>query len=239
MQPPFPLVLTRRQSQELDRRAVEQYGIPSAVLMENAGRGVADTLERLGIASGVLICCGRGNNGGDGLVVARHLDLRGYSVRVALWADTARLSPDAALNLGILQRAGFSLAHFPAGHEPDRLEGLFEGVDWVVDALLGTGTRGNPVEPLDQVIDQLNRRAAGNGVGSATRPAILAVDVPSGLDCDSGRPGAPTIRAAHTVTMVSLKPGFLVPGAESYTGQVHVVDIGAPRQLIAEVVQGQ
>jgi len=94
---------------------------------------------------------------------------------------------------------------------------------------LGTGARGEPRPPLDTVIEQLN----------ASGVPCLAVDVPSGLDCDTGEPSRQTIRAADTCTMVAAKPGFFVPGADRYTGRVHVLDIGAPPKLIKEVLTGQ
>ena len=107
-----------------------------------------------------------------------------------------------------------------------RLAGQLRGAAWIVDALLGTGARGEPRPPLDRVIDALN---------AADAPK-LAVDLPSGLDCDTGVPASHTIRAAHTCTFVAAKPGFFAPGAEQYTGEIHVLDIGVPRRLIDEVL---
>src|SRR5689334_21237809 len=97
--------LTREQARDLDRLAVEEFAIPSLVLMENAGRGMAELLARLGIGGPVVVCCGRGNNGGDGLVIARHLDAAGYEVRILLLADPASLAGDAATNHAIVARA--------------------------------------------------------------------------------------------------------------------------------------
>jgi NAD(P)H-hydrate epimerase len=214
--------LNRSQSQEVDRRAVAEYGMSSLVLMENAGRGVADTLCRLGIDGVVVICCGRGNNGGDGFVVARHLDLRRVAVRVALWCEPAQLQGDAAANYAIVARTAVPIELFAGGHDAVRLATCLDGAGWIVDALLGTGSRGDPRPPLDAVIDQLN----------AHRAAKLAVDLPSGLDCDTGAASRHTIRARHTCTFVAHKPGFLTPGAADFTGEVHVLDIGAPRKLV-------
>jgi len=219
MQPP---TLDRSQVRQLDRRAIEEYGIPGMVLMENAGRGVADTLCELGIDGPVVICSGKGNNGGDGFVVARHLDLRGYAVRVLMWADQGKLSGDAAANFRILQRTDVPIGCFRPKHDAARLEDQLADAAWIVDALLGTGAQGEPQSPLDAVIDQLN----------AAEVPKLAVDVPSGLDCDTGRAAQHTIRAAHTCTFVAAKPGFFQPDAEQYTGQLHVLDIGAPRKLL-------
>jgi NAD(P)H-hydrate epimerase len=216
------LTISRAQSRELDRRAVEEYGMTGAMLMENAGRGVADRLCALGIAGPVVICCGRGNNGGDGFVVARHLDLRGYEVAVLLAGDPARLSGDAALNFRVIRASGIAIDRIDRGS----LDARLAGAAWIVDALLGTGARGEPRPPFDAIIDDIN--AAG--------VAVLAVDLPSGLDCDTGQAARHTIRAAHTCTFVAPKPAFLAPGAAAYTGQVHVVDIGAPRPLTAALL---
>lgn len=239
--------ISRDESRQIDRRAAEEYGIPSLILMENAGRGVADVLERLGIFGPVVICCGKGNNAGDGFVAVRHLDLRGHTVRVLVWADPSELSGDAGVNLQILGKTDVSIVFFAAQHEsagsgaprrtgadlrrtvgePRRALGEeLAGAAWIVDALLGTGARGEPRPPLDAVIDQLNAAAA----------PILAIDLPSGLDCDTGQAARHTIRAAHTCTFVAPKRGFDAPGAAVYTGQVHVLDIGAPRKLIREVL---
>ncbi len=219
---PRPRTLTRQQARLLDRRASEEFGIPSVVLMENAGRGVADTLQRLGIAGPVVVACGKGNNAGDGFVVARHLDLRGYAVRVLLWAEPAELTGDAGVNYQIVAKSRIPLEVFGPRHDAERLRRALEGAGWVVDALLGTGAQGTPRPPLDAVIDSLN----------ASGIPILAVDLPSGLDCDTGEPSAHTIRAAHTCTFVAPKAGFFQPRAAPYLGTIHVLDIGAPRALV-------
>ena len=218
----LPLALTREQSRRVDRLAQQEFGFSGLVLMENAGRGVADVLCRLGIAGPVVICCGKGNNAGDGFVVARHLDLRGHKVRVLLWADPEELTGDAAANFRILAKTDVPIEVFPAAHDAARLAKLVEGAAWIVDALLGTGAQGEPRPPLDAVIDQLNAAAA----------AKLAVDLPSGLDCDTGQPARHTIRAAETCTFATAKVGFFAPAAAEHIGRLHVVDIGVPRKVI-------
>jgi NAD(P)H-hydrate epimerase len=221
--------LNRRQSRRLDALAIEQYGMTGLVLMENAGRGVADTLCRLGISGKVVICCGRGNNAGDGFVLARHLDLRRHDVRVLLWADPSELTGDAGANYHILEHAGVPIVPMGAQADASRLDQELAGSAWLVDALLGTGARGEPRPPLDVVIDRMNAAAA----------PILAIDVPSGLDCDTGEPARHTIRAAHTCTFAAAKPGFFVPEAELYVGCLHVLDIGVPRKLFEDLLAGQ
>lgn len=218
--------LTRQQAREIDRRAESEFGLSGLLLMENAGRGVADKLCELGISGPVVIACGKGNNGGDGFVIARHLDLRGYAVKVLLWADPRELVGDAAANYNTLARCGVPLHIFGHGHDPAALAADLAGADWIVDALLGTGSRGEPRPPLDAVIGRLNAAPAGR----------LAVDLPSGLDCDTGLPAASTIRAHHTCTFVAPKAGFLSSASQPYLGQVHVHDIGAPRKLVGEIL---
>jgi NAD(P)H-hydrate epimerase len=220
-----PMTLDRAHVREVDRRATQDYGISGLVLMENAGRGVADVLCGLGIAAPVVVCCGKGNNAGDGFVVARHLDLRGFPVRVLVWADPAELTGDAGTNFQILRKCDVPIEIFTASRAFQSGEPLLGDAAWIVDALLGTGARGEPRPPLDAVIDRLNALAIPK----------LAVDLPSGLDCDTGQPARHTIRAAHTCSFVAAKPGFFAPGAEQYTGQVHVLDIGVPRKLVEEV----
>ncbi len=214
--------ISRQQARELDRRAIEEYGMTGAMLMENAGRNTADVLCRIGIAGGVTIVCGRGNNGGDGFVIARHLELRGHAVRVALFDDPQQLRGDAALNFHVLAKTDMPIDRV-AG---TALDGALTGASWIVDAMLGTGAEGDPREPYASAIERLN----------ASGIPILAVDVPSGLDCDTGRAAEHTIRARHTVTFVAAKPGFLQAAAQPYLGQLHVVDIGAPRKLVDAIV---
>jgi len=224
-----PLLLTRQQVRQVDRRAIQVWGVSGLVLMENAGRGCADRLEQLGIRGPVVICCGKGNNGGDGFVLARHLDLRGHRVRVLVWAEEEELVGDAGCNFRILRRCGVPIEIFGATHDPARLHAHLDDAAWIVDALLGTGAVGEPRPPINQVIAQINSAAA----------PIVAIDLPSGLDCDTGQPASCTVRAAHTFTFVAAKRGFVAPGAEQFTGQVHVLDIGVPRRLIDEVLAGE
>lgn len=221
--------LTREQSRQVDRRAMEVYGFSGLVLMENAGRGVVDRLENLGIDGLVVICCGRGNNGGDGFVIARHLDIRGHRPRVLLFCDPARLTGDAATNYRILEKTDVPIHACHEDFEISDLQTHLTGATWIVDALLGTGAQGEPRPPLDTVIDHLN----------ASEVPILAVDVPSGLDCDSGEPASHTIRAAHTCTFVTPKVGFLKPGATPYLGTLHVLNIGTPAKLVHELIDNR
>lgn len=219
------ITLTREQVRAVDRRAIDEYGMTGLVLMENAGRGVVDSLLRLGVNGPVVVCCGKGNNGGDGLVISRHLDNGGRPVRVLLFADPTELRGDAAINWRILERAGIPFYVFDRSVDVAAIKPHLADADWIVDALLGTGAIGEPQPPSAAAIEAIN---------SAVKK-VMAVDLPSGLDCDTGVAARMTVVAQNTCTFVAVKPGFLVPGAERYTGRVHVVDIGVPRQLVKEI----
>ena len=218
--------LTRAEVREVDRLAIEEFGLPGIVLMENAGRNAAALLHALAPGAAIAIVCGRGNNGGDGFVMARHLELAGHSVRLVLACDPDTIAGDAATNRRVAAAAGIPLtvlAEASAAAWADRLA----GVDWVVDALLGTGAAGPARGATATAITAVNRTRDAGG----TR--VFAVDLPSGLDCDTGRPLGPCVRADVTATFVARKIGFDAAGAAAFTGTVHVLDIGAPRRLLA------
>ncbi|MGE3819299.1 MAG: NAD(P)H-hydrate epimerase, partial [Isosphaeraceae bacterium] len=243
---PFPLrPLRRDEVRAIDVDAAETRGVPTLLLMENAGRGAAAVLAARALdvseprpdatrpagppgrprPPSVLVLCGPGNNGGDGGVLARHLDLWGFPVKVVWFAEPERLRGDAAGLWTILERSGFDQTAWPgeeAGPVERRLDALMAGADWVVDALFGTGL-SRPVEDLPRrVIEAVNR---------AGKP-VLALDLPSGLDADRGVPLGESVRALVTATFVAPKVGFQAPGAQEFTGEVVVVDIGAPRVLL-------
>lgn len=227
---PLEAVLTRAEVRDVDRRAIEQYHIPGIVLMENAGRGAAELLQRLGCSGKVVICAGKGNNGGDGFVIARHLMNRagdaGLEVEVLLFCEPGELSGDAATNYRILQASGLAGTLLGGRPDPLALHRQLASATWIVDALLGTGTQGEIREPYRTVIEAIN----------ASGKRVLAVDLPSGLDCDTGIPLGPCVRADHTATFVARKVGFDAPSAAEWIGELHVIDIGAPARIVAEIV---
>lgn len=216
--------LSRAEVGELDRRAIHEFGLPGIILMENAGRGAAEILLSLGARGRVVICCGKGNNGGDGFVMARHLDLHRVDVRVLLFCRPEELQGDAKTNFEVISRSKLSLEVFAANIDPAGIGQELAAAEWIVDALFGTGLQGPVRSPYDKIIELIN--------GSGAK--ILAVDIPSGLEGDTGQPLGPTVRAHHTVTFVSLKAGFLLPSSQEWTGKIDVVDIGAPRGLVEE-----
>jgi NAD(P)H-hydrate epimerase len=212
--------LTRSEVREIDRAAIEDYGVPGVVLMENAGAGTAQLLESLGISGLVAIACGKGNNGGDGFVIARHLDAAGHVVRILLACRPDEVRGDAAVNLAIAQRSGLSIVCLA---DADQLawQQALDGSAWIVDALLGTGASGPASGAVVAAIEAINvRRSCG--------VRVLAVDLPSGLDCDTGSPLGVCVIADVTATFVARKRGFDAAGSQAFTGEVRVVGIGAP-----------
>ncbi len=218
---PTRYVLDRDSVRAVDRAAIEEFAIPGIVLMENAARGLAaealSMLDGLVADAEVVIVCGSGNNGGDGYALARHLHNAGARpVLVAL--GEPRSGTDAAANRAICEHMGLRIkaADALAEHAGCRL---------IVDALFGTGldrpVTGEPAE----VIDWMNQSG---------RP-VLAADVPSGIDCNTGKPLGLAVRATATVTFVAMKPGFLEPEGRTYAGRVSVADIGAPAELVARL----
>lgn len=217
--------LSRAEVREVDRRAIEDFGVPGVVLMENAGAGAARLLESLGVTGPVAIACGKGNNGGDGFVIARHLECAGHTVKLILACRPEEIRGDAAVNLAIAQRSGLVIECLAASDQA-AWERALAGADWIVDALLGTGASGAPTGPIATAI------AAINAVRARGVARVLAVDLPSGLDCDTGAAAGACVRADATATFVARKRGFDAAGAAAFTGPVHVIGIGAPRAAL-------
>lgn len=220
-----PRALSREQVRRVDSLASEKFHIPGIVLMENAGRGAAALLAATRIRGPILICAGKGNNGGDGFVMARHLSNGGHEIRVLLFADPATLRGDAAINYRILAASGLAIQVYTERTPAKTLRGEFTTASWLVDALLGTGFQGTVREPWATVIEAMN--------DSGT--PIFSVDLPSGLDCDTGTTSGACIRATQTATFVARKIGFDHPAAQGWTGRVDVVEIGVPLRLLEEI----
>jgi hydroxyethylthiazole kinase-like uncharacterized protein yjeF len=216
--------LTAEEMAELDRTAIEDFGIDEVVLMENAGAAVANAARRMlgGVVAGktLTFLIGRGNNGGDGLVAARHLHNWGGRVNLTLAGQQADLKGSPAKQLAILEKMGLS----PSGPEAE----VFEG-DLLVDALFGYNLKGNPREPAASMIRRAN----------SSKIRILAVDIPSGLDATTGEPGDPCVVADSTVTLGLPKVGFLNPGARRYVGSLYVADISFPASVYGRYSPGK
>ena len=214
--------LSREEVRAVDAWAINEIGVPGVVLMENAGRSCAELAghELAGIeAPKVCIFCGTGNNGGDGYVIARHLVDSGCEVRTVLCGQRQKVRGDARINLDILERLGHRVVSpdWDGADVRARVRDLAGDTDLLIDALFGTGLQGPLRNPYDSLV------AAINDLG---RP-VLAVDIPSGLDCDTGEPLGCAIKAAWTVTFVAVKKGFLAsPKAQDYLGQLYVASIG-------------
>jgi NAD(P)H-hydrate epimerase len=216
-------ILTPEEMSEIDRAAIEDFGIPGLVLMENAAIGVADAIgESFPGVESVAIICGPGNNGGDGMAVGRHLAVRGYHVRLLLIFGGREPSADAAIQLGICRRQGLPILEI--GTE-DGLEFAIQEIgraDLIVDALLGTGIR----RPLE---GQMAEIAVAT---SALRHPLVAVDLPSGLNGGTGKILGPHFIASLTVTFGALKVAHVFPPATDAVGEVVVADLGIPLELI-------
>jgi len=215
--------LTREQVREIDRRAVEDYHIPGIVLMENAARsavGLALRLMNDHRASNVVIFCGGGNNGGDGLAIARHLHNAGVGVRVMLTVDPATYRGDALINWRIVESMKLPVEQAV----PDVIKKVSNAL--IIDAIFGTGLTQRPRDPFPSIVAAVKTSGC----------PVLAIDVPSGLDCDTGRPFGPCIEAHSTITFVAQKAGFDY-NAGKYLGDCFVGDIGCPRELIDEVAK--
>ncbi len=215
-------VLTARQMRDLDRQTIERIGLPGLVLMENAGRGCAGRILEAwpGLAGPVLILCGKGNNGGDGFVVARCLLQAGLEVRVVLLAAREQVGGDAATNLAVWERLGQPVAC--CGDETALTSFLQrQSPELVVDALLGTGLSSEVRGLYRCAIDWINQVPC----------PVVAVDIPSGVDADNGRVLGCAVRADMTVTFAAAKLGHLLPPGADCCGRLDIVDIGIPAGL--------
>ncbi len=239
------VALSREQCRAVDKYAIEQLAIPGIVLMENAGRKAAEFADHCLLDHAatrhlvvtqleelpVYVVCGRGNNGGDGFVIARQLFNRGRTVRVDLAADPGSLSNDAAVNYEIVKRMGIPMRVLDTPEAIATAAADWQSSGMIVDALLGTGFTGEVREPLAGIIRAINS-AADLPIKSPPGPVIISVDVPSGLDVDTGMPGGVAVTAHCTVSLLASKIGYQNHAAHQYLGRLCVADIGAPLDLI-------
>ena len=224
-------ILTAAEMREVDRLTTKRYGVASLTLMENAGKSVADFIAARFPdfkRRPIVVLCGKGNNGGDGFVAARHLLKMGAEVQVHLFGDPREVRGDAATNLNRWKKAGGKLFVDRPGKTGGSVE--FAAGALVVDALLGTGVRGAVEGRLGEVITAVNRRQAGADV--------VAVDIPSGLHADTGEVAGPVVVADYTITFTAPKPGLLLGESAEHTGELAVREIGSPFELIETTGKG-
>jgi len=214
--------------QGCDRAAIEEHGIPALVLMENAGVQVVECMEEFFAESPpelVAVMCGKGNNGGDGFVIARHLHAAGRVVRVYLFARGDALEGPVAENHRIATSAGIEVIELPDEEAWNAVAEEIVGFDCIVDALFGTGITGALRGHYGDVVEAINDAGA----------AVVAVDLPSGLSADSGEIAGPAVVADLTVTFAAPKLCHVLPPACELVGELSVVDIGIPEQEISAV----
>jgi NAD(P)H-hydrate epimerase len=217
---------TVKEMKSIDNRAITRHGIPGLLLMENAGRGVARVIENRFDLSGnpkVTIVCGTGNNGGDGMVVCRHLRAAGALAKCFLLGKKQKLRGDAKTNLDILESTGFHVVEMESSLSREFTEHLQQS-DLIVDAIFGTGFQGG----LKGLTARVVERICSSGI------PIVAVDCPSGVNSDDGKVESLCVKATVTVTMCLPKTGlFLYPGREA-VGELWIADIGVPESIVGE-----
>ena len=222
-------LLTADEMRNLDRKAIETYGVPGLTLMENAGRGAAEYFSRFfqALCPGpALIVCGKGNNGGDGYVIARHLENLGWQVRVLVLARRDDIGGDARVNLDILHHSGADVVFAPDQKSLAKAISIHQGFRLIVDAIFGNGlsaeVRGHFADAIGWIND--------SGL------PVAAVDMPSGVNADSGAVFGCCVRAACSATFAFPKVGQMLYPAVSFGGEVRTIDIGMPKILMASVI---
>src|ERR1700722_18929084 len=229
-------ILTAAEMREVDRLTSAREGIPSAALMENAGASVARFIQARFPEfkkRRIVVLCGKGNNGGDGFVVARHLRVLGADPAVYLFAAPDEMKGDAGSNCKRWQESDGALSLIRTADEWQKESGVVVSADIIVDALLGTGVRGAVTGLLAAVIGEVNERA------SRDRSLVIAVDIPSGLPADGEASPGPVINADYTVTFTAPKTGMFAGDAAERIGRLMVSDIGSSRALVDEIGQGK
>ncbi len=220
--------LESRLIRQIDAAAVHELGIPGLLLMENAARGACEVLELRQPLGKIVIACGPGNNGGDGLAIARLLAAKDFDSDVYLIHGGKTLTEDAQSNREFLDRSGIGVLDVETETICKALKSL-SASDWIIDALLGTGIRGDLRSPYKEIVQSMNESPA----------QVLSIDVPSGLDADTGEPCGVAVRADVTVTFVATKAGFCNAKAKPYLGEVQVRHIGIPHRWLVEWLKKQ
>lgn len=211
--------VTSEEMRDLEREAGEKYALSPLILMENAGRSVAEFIEKAyGPApKRALVVCGQGNNGGDGFAVARHLRNRGFEVEIALYGEPSAFKPETAGNFDTARRMGLPIDVHPSF---ESFEERMSWADLLVDALFGTGLKRNLGSPHSDVVRLMN--------GSGRK--IVSIDLPSGLDADSGDVRGAAVKAAYTVSLGYSKVGLIRNSGPAYSGLIVWGDISLPAE---------
>jgi NAD(P)H-hydrate epimerase len=221
-------VLNTAQMREADRRTIEDVGIPSLVLMENAGRQVVAAIETIHpdlLDGQVAILCGRGNNGGDGFVVARTMVQRGVDVSVFLIGQVSDVRGDARVNLDILGRLGITVVEIADGQAWELHLSEVRDCDLIIDAIFGTGLNA----PVQGLIESVVADVNASGI------PVVAIDLPSGLSADTPDPIGASIEAGTTVTLAAPKLPLVLPPGENRAGDIVIADIGIPSAIVDDV----
>ncbi len=224
--------LTVDQIRTVDRVAVERFAMHSLVLMENAAIGCVRWLEnRFPDQGEAVVLCGRGNNGGDGLAIARHLRVLGWTCKVVVLGPPEKMSADARANFDVLVAGGGRnllvwQQESQANLQCDLVKQWLGSADVIIDAMLGTGASGEPRAPMHEWIQVANQ----------TRAARVAIDIPTGWDATTGKVSEFTFKADATLTFVARKPAMAMPTAAKLLGEIVVLPIGIPEEQIEELL---
>lgn len=210
-------ISSAQEMREIDRRTKEEFSLPTLLLMENAGERVAEVALDMLEGNDVLIVAGKGNNGGDGIASARHLFNLGVNVKVLLLGRKEEIKGDARVNLEIGERMGIDIVELPSD-----LSAYIREADLLIDAIFGTGLRGEVSSPFKEAIEAIN----------ASGKPVLSLDIPSGIG-DNGEVLGVAVKATKTVTLALPKRGLILYPGASYAGKIIVADIGIPRQLLS------
>lgn len=218
------IYVTREEIRELDRIAIEEYKIPGVVLMENAGLGATNIILDAYTSGTIAIFCGKGNNGGDGFVIARHLHNKNIPIQLYFVGkvESVSLKSDAGVNLHILRNMGIIPKEIETREDLSFFRGEIKKSTMIVDALLGTGLSGNIRGVLSVIVRYL----------SSLKKTVIAIDIPSGLDANTGKILGTVLPADITVTFALPKKGFKLNNGPEIIGKLEIIDISIPRVLM-------
>lgn len=220
--------ITSQQIQRLDSIAINQYKIDSLFLMENAGRSVADEvvsiLKNKKIKK-IAIICGKGNNGGDGFVAARYLINQGFEVKNFLLGKVKEITSDSRANLDMLLKSNQKILEIPNLKAFNSMEKNIKDCSLIIDAIFGVGLKGKVKEPFKTVINFLNRSGK----------MVVSIDVPSGLDANTGLPLGVCVKADKTISFTLAKKGFFLNQGPDFVGKLKIAGIGIPKSLIQRI----